>query len=232
MKRSLQLGISILWTKMSLQSFKKKAKFCNHLKKGFLNLSKKAAKSEQTDHLLLIKLYALCGVFESAINPLVGHVLCIFDKITFFMQKTETFNEKSARDSFRIHKKTKIIIYCCYSGSHSMPFLNIWYFLLCKTRLQKRNMNGFRWIAIYSIPLYKMQDVARQIKRNSRKKSLPHFCYICKSRRQNKRDRKEKVASSTNDNNIARLREVAADLSWCLNVMIIKQKPFEWILRE
>lgn len=123
--------------------FLKKAKFCNPLKKGFLNLSRKAAKSEQTDHLLLIKSYALCGVFGSAINPLVGHVLCIFDKITFFMQKTETFNEKSARDSFRIHKKTKIIIHCCYSGSHSMPFLNIWYFLLCKTRLQKKKYEWF-----------------------------------------------------------------------------------------
>lgn len=139
-------------------------------------------------------MYALCGVFESAINPLVGHVLCIFDKITFFMQKTETFNEKSARDSFRIHKKTKIIIYCFYSGSHSIPFLNIWYFLLCKTRLQKRNMNGFRWIAIYSIPLYKMQDVARQIKKNSRKKKFASFLlYLQKSKaKQERQERKSR----------------------------------------
>lgn len=50
-------------------------------------------------------------------------------------------------------------------------------------------------------------------KKIEEKTILPHFCYICKSRRQNERDRKEKVASSTNDNNIARLREVAADLS-------------------
>lgn len=31
-------------------------------------------------------------------------------------------------------------------------------------------MNDFRWIAIYSIPLYKMQDVARQIKKKVEKK--------------------------------------------------------------
>lgn len=130
-------------------------------------------------------------------------------------------------------KKTKIIIYCCYSGSHTMPFLNIWYFLLCKTRLQKKK---YEWFSLDCHIFHSTLQDARcgqtNKKKNSRKKSLPHFCYICKSRRQNKRDRKEKVASSTNDNNIARLREVAADLSWCLNVMIIKQKPFEWILRE